>query len=715
MLKLLGRYLWKLLVQLAASLAEKPKRSQQEFGSTSHTKLGGTNENTAKALTQPARQLEYESGEPFDRGPIKLRTTDETSYQASRPRPATFDGDSTRSAPSATRATQQGTAEHPIADASSTAYGDSQFPEPRSSSALPQDRPDPDDYITTPNPNQGHSAPPLAEGSGVTNGAAPDPDPTAREAVRQASQPEFRLGATADNTAAVTAATELTTADDDPLSANGLCPAEADTPTDADVASATTTGELPPPEDQTRSRSSPTRTHVSPHRYRPPRAAIPRSAEPAPPRPEREQSNNEEARPTLPIALRVRFNNRAGTCSVSLVPARAEGMPASVRVTDGSVNIDLFSVEDTWYLDIVVETGYHLEKGLNWISSPYPEFSWLLSPRELFVLGERAGMRGYVTEPRLLLGKDQVVLCTESILAPVEAVLNESGCDRYETLRSAQGAPDGWIVLRNIKPTRPILMSPTADILNVLRPAADLEIDFSDGVNFTRNVWLAGFPPSVRVLGAQDAEDVFIDGKRAVKQQDGSYRCEGWADIGPHIVSCQAGTKTYVIAEIRKTWDISLERNVTLRRLNGTRVVGICGPLVVSKADQDTDFQTALVVPVAEPVLIGQHPGDIYITPSPASNHVAQRLAWPPFTPVWALPENPLRANPNGTIHFLNDRAGIAALNPLPSLGDRPIDWQRIILDARRKRLRLAGETPELAELWRAYVKRARAIWKGTR
>jgi hypothetical protein len=95
----------------------------------------------------------------------------------------------------------------------------------------------------------------------------------------------------------------------------------------------------------------------------------------------------------------------------------------------------------------------------------------------------------------------------------VEAALEVAGCSNFIVLdETAPGVPGGWLLFRDVKPTRAVRRRDEAHILNALCPLRDIAPHYVGGIRLTRRTWLAGFPPRIRFTG--ELEENFLNGKK---------------------------------------------------------------------------------------------------------------------------------------------------------------------------------------------------------
>ena len=172
----------------------------------------------------------------------------------------------------------------------------------------------------------------------------------------------------------------------------------------------------------------------------------------------------------IEVRVRILFQH-GGYCIVSLLPKRLPGLPEELIASSQAGDVELQALQEEWYQDVAPDNLANLLRmGFVW-RDPDTGQEWMLSGREVFVLAHGTTHRGFLSCPRLALGRDHVVLCTVGRLSAVGDALRAAGCADWTQLGEDDGAPPGWLVLRKIRPQRPVPLSSEADILNVLRPS----------------------------------------------------------------------------------------------------------------------------------------------------------------------------------------------------------------------------------------------------
>ena len=420
------------------------------------------------------------------------------------------------------------------------------------------------------------------------------------------------------------------------------------------------------------------------------------------------------------IQVRLIFE-RGGYCSVSLLPQRLRGLPEQLVVSNQGGDVELVALEDQWYQDVVpANLGDLLRNGIVWKDSDTGR-KWLLRGREVFVLAHGSSHRGFVSCPKLSLGRSHLVLCTATILGPVEDALRAAGCDHWSQLGEDDGAPSGWRVLREVVPQKAVPLSANDDILNILRPLPEIEIALEGGIRLAYNTWLLGYPPAILLYGDRERnEKVLIDGLEASASEDDGYTAPGWDIQGHHQVFCSNINRRYSLVRSQENWSYWPANSCALDSSQGDeRRFEFCGPLVRPVAIDGRTYQRRVVsVPATNPVLLGAGSGEIFFARSRPDVRAAQCLGLPPFDPVWALPHEPLRCDKrtNRILLVGDPAAGDINASREPAGSDRDIKgWCSLILDANRKGLSVEPSSPATDHLWLQYKRVARRIWRRLR
>src|SRR2546422_4462936 len=194
------------------------------------------------------------------------------------------------------------------------------------------------------------------------------------------------------------------------------------------------------------------------------------------PRPNRDRTDRQPRNTSLELKLQMDFGRDGGVKMLSLVPERREGMPNHIEIEGLRLN----EWNDSYYDAVPVENvGDCLRQHVEWRGRcGARSWRWILSRRELHVLasGDVCGLYQFGSVPRLLLEANHTLLTAVSFRGNVEAALAAAGCLNFTVLDEATpGVPTGWLVFRDVKPTRAVPMRDEAHILNALCPLPDME------------------------------------------------------------------------------------------------------------------------------------------------------------------------------------------------------------------------------------------------
>jgi hypothetical protein len=410
-------------------------------------------------------------------------------------------------------------------------------------------------------------------------------------------------------------------------------------------------------------------------------------------------------------------------------------MPVELAITGSGDPPDLVALQEEWYQDVVIPNLERLlREGVEWVGE-VPEGRRVrssLSGRELYVLARHDQLNGFVSATRLTIGEEHVVLCVAERMSEVRAAIALTGSPEPTVLTSDSGIPAGWAGLRGVVPRTPIAPSPVGDILDALRPLAEVEIALEGGIRIDRQAWLSGFPPSVRLRGdTSTIRVVTIDGHDATLSADGTYAAAGWDAPGEHSVWCTSDSRTYAIRDGAEEWESWDAYTWSLGELGagGTQSrPAICGVLVRPPRAARSDGR-AIVVPASNPVLIGASPGEIEICTPRSDVRTGLCVGFPWFEPIWAIPANALHCDKRtARVLLIGPPQPVAAGEQQPTArpGVRRARFQRgrswgahawceAILTAGRKGLQTEPSRAEIADLWEAYKRSAKALRRSGR
>jgi len=425
------------------------------------------------------------------------------------------------------------------------------------------------------------------------------------------------------------------------------------------------------------------------------------SRQPRTPRPPRATAENAHA--ILHLRVQLVFGRGGVVRNLALVPDRRDGMPDEVDVTGSQGDLHLAELRGDCYEPVTLpDPGDALIQGIEWRGrGDARRWCWVLGGRELYVLvpGNEFGLHGFVSTARLWLNARHVVLASNRLRDEVLAALTQAGCSTSDVSDdSAPDVPTGWLLFRNVIPTRAVPMRDDRDILNALCPAHEIEPHFIGGIRLQRNTWLADYPPRIRFTGEfANGFEVKIDGHVAKQASDGAFEAPGWDSEGEHRLWFGDQAETYSLCTMDESWSVWHAYDF------GTGAA-ICGAGI---CQADATRQRQVRVPTSNPLLIGARPGEIFYCHPRSDIRCESLLAMVSFVPVWALPRDPA--------HVDKQTARILLLNSIEPQNDarvstvyRPVNrmraaWSAAIREANCKGLRLTHDDEETQALWRKY------------
>jgi hypothetical protein len=421
----------------------------------------------------------------------------------------------------------------------------------------------------------------------------------------------------------------------------------------------------------------------------------------------------------LPIRLQLVFGSSGSVKKLVLIPHRVEGMPSSFEVTTVAGDRLQFSESSADSYESLAVSAFlnPLSEGMVFQARGDTQaWRWELSRRDIYVLaaGDAFGLSGFVTrhrDQRLWLNTRHVVLAKESLRDQVMGALNDAGCSSPEVCDSATpGVPSGWILIRDVIPTRAVPMREEHNILNVLCPRHEIEPQFTGGIRLERSVWLAGFPPRIRFAGEmENGFRVLIDDQLSTLADDGAFVSPGWDEEGEHRLWFCDRAQTYALRTMKEEWDTWPAH----KRGLGT---AICG---ASTCWVDDVRWRQFCIPARNPVLIGARPGEIFRCRIPGGAHSDWVLTMVPFTPVWALPCGRLsKKNPAAAIELLEFKEPLNQIDessPKLKVTSALRKWVFTVRNARRNQFILAVHGEETHALWRRYGDVAKRLRKQLR
>jgi len=362
----------------------------------------------------------------------------------------------------------------------------------------------------------------------------------------------------------------------------------------------------------------------------------------------------------------------------------------------------------------LVNASIALLEGVEWRGrGDARRWRWVLGGRELYVLasGDVCGLYPFGSTARLMLNARHVVLAAARLREEVLTALNEAGCATPEVSDdTTPGVPSGWLLFREVIPTRAVPMRDERDILNALCPAHEIEPHFVGGIRLERNSYLAGYPPRIRLTGELGSDfQVMIDDQPVQLAHDGAFEAPGWDAEGEHRLWFGDRVETYSLRTMEEGWDSWRAHDFGIGAT-------ICGASIYLT---DSRHWRQVRVPATNPLLIGSRPGEIFCCRAHHDVRSETILALVPFTPVWALPIDPIHADKRSSrLLLLDSLAPISTADHANRNRNRERAlraWIAAIKDAGRKQLALARESEDAKTLWRRYRALAKQLWRKMR
>lgn len=441
--------------------------------------------------------------------------------------------------------------------------------------------------------------------------------------------------------------------------------------------------------------NEPIRPTYRPRIIKPPKSS-PRAVEKNP----IENSQPVEREQILDVRIQAVFD-RYGFCQIRMLGERLLDTEEEVRISNGQDTLTLSVHSDEWYeinareyLPLLIGKGFRYSTR----GSGKTQISWQLGGRDIYVLASQPGFAGYVSTVWLRTGRDdQVVLCKTERAEDVKTVLAESGCNQLEAYHEDYGAPAGWTFFRGVRPQRALTHTPGNDILNILRPLPEINIELSGGLWLYDSVWLAGFPPKISVSGEVPVDGVTIDGNKAEPSANGGFIAPRWDRDGSHVVWCGGRQVTYSIVSPSPEWE-------------AWKPYSYWGGAICGATAAPANEATLVAVPAANRMLLGAKPGEIFQCDERAA---AEWQGLVPFKVVWGVPVNVLHSDKkNHHVRLISASVPLDIQTLHRAERSNVWQWCQAILDCRRKGLTLWPGDDDARLLWKSYSAVARRIWR---
>lgn len=383
------------------------------------------------------------------------------------------------------------------------------------------------------------------------------------------------------------------------------------------------------------------------------------------------------------------FNPGGWGLDITALLRRPSGSPEQLEISDGGGPVVLSSIDETMLEPFPIDDlAASLADGFAAETLGGERLRWVRTGRRLHVFSERSGVPGFATVPRLIIGQDNVVLCTREFAPIAIQQIIATGSPRPSEV-SGPGVPTGWVCWKGIRPAHPHTPAVADELLSALDPRPDAAIELAGGITSARGQWIEGRAPAIRIAGTPPAPgEVTIDGATAVVSDDGGWTATGWDDEGVHQVEYLSIRRSYTIVRATGSWSWWPAHG------SAVELAGALGSAL--------GRTPALILADPSLWLLGARPGEV-------SRAIRQpgapgAYAAPSFEPIWAVARKSGRRRPRPSLVGM-------AVPPQPPAQRMPADsiraWSKIIRDAA-----VPDTSPdnEQTAIWRQFVVAARSV-----
>ncbi|RWQ74183.1 MAG: hypothetical protein EOS85_22170 [Mesorhizobium sp.] len=397
---------------------------------------------------------------------------------------------------------------------------------------------------------------------------------------------------------------------------------------------------------------------------------------------------------SLEADLRLVFQPGDWGVELSILLSRPESSPDEVDVQLGLETLQLSALDDGLFEPVPLsgaETA--LSDGIAAESLEVPRRRWVRTGRQLHVFSERTGVYGFVSVPRVLIGLENVILCAASVADRVLAYCEAAGSTPPGEVHGP-GVPENWRCFRGFRPQWPGEWIDD-EIFLALSPLPHAAIEFTGGIALARMGWLAGRPPSIRILGGNPSPGaVTIDGNPAERDSADRWTASGWDAVGNHAVRYAGLSRRYEIADPEGEWPSW--------SAHSGRGVSVSGALAADAAGHPQVVLSGVATWV-----LGSRPGEVTWAPALPGGFAA--ACTPSFRPVWAVAAKVGRHRPVPRLLDSLEPPGSAIRAPRETVRL----WCELIRGAaREKKATTHGES---SALWQSYVETARLVRRRVR
>lgn len=246
-----------------------------------------------------------------------------------------------------------------------------------------------------------------------------------------------------------------------------------------------------------------------------------------------------QGRRSARIVLRMEIREGGRHFACELVPEAPEGFPeGEYRVEGKTINANRES-GTSWFTPL---PDYYLERSLTQgLVLRHGDFALVFEPAPVIVFGEHPSLEGWVSQERVTLSHEHVVLCHVDYKERVQEFLTLHASDGWRPPTDSLGLPSSWVCFRRVKLLDPVRDAPDTTDLDCLVPHPRVGIHFHGGLKLRELVWLKGGEPDVQISAPDLAEPaILLDNRVIAKLSNGgasiSLKGLGLA-IGSHEIS----------------------------------------------------------------------------------------------------------------------------------------------------------------------------------
>ncbi len=388
----------------------------------------------------------------------------------------------------------------------------------------------------------------------------------------------------------------------------------------------------------------------------------------------------------LDAELLIFFQPGGWGIAISILLRRGADGPEEVAVRTGEGVINAVAIDETFFEPLpLLSIEDALRNGLAIETADTPRRRWVRTQRTLHVFSQRSGVPGFASVPRVVIGQENVILCTGEVSGAVLDFCRTTGAEALVEVMGP-GVFPGWRCFRGYRPKRPAPQEAAEEFLLALNPMPDAAIELSGGISIRRATWIPDRPPTIRVIGDEAADSsVTIDGEIAVSDGDG-WTSPGWNALGRHVVHYAGLSRSYEIEACEEHWE-------SWNAHPGDQF-SACGAAVA-----DLSGIRSVVLRAPGCWLLGALPGEVAWAAPSAYGSVA---AAPMFEPVWAV--FPRRGRTLAPPRLL--APGVRPAKPLPGTQQSAVRRWRQLLRNSQARL----EEGYANALWQEYRRAAHAL-----